>query len=428
MRIAITGANGYIGQRLVRAAQRAGYDVLAMCRHQVSGPGISWIYYDLANQEPISLPSDIAILYHLAAQTDVKSSQNPIEERAAYLLINATASIHAKFVFISSQAARPDAPTAYGRVKWSIEQATLKAGGIVIRPGQVYGGPELGLFGALCKVVRRTPVLPSFIPPPLVQPIHIDDLANAMLACSSQAPASLVSIAASTPITFTEFLSAISRARTAHIPLYVPVPSGLVKLGMRVVGPTLRTLLGLDRLLSLFSLQYMDTAHDLTRLCLRVRPVSSGMSRSGGHRRELIGEGNAMLRYVLRDAPSKILVRRYVRAIESLKAGEPLLLPALFLRAPACVALIDRGNAISPHLRNELDWRLNAAMAIAEASPQGAARFMNAKPGYLRGAIALICVAISEFLLQTLQLLLRPLLSKLGKRHSQQIDWTEGHS
>jgi len=35
-----------------------------------------------------------------------------------------------------------------------------------------------GLFGTLVKVVRRLPLLPTFLPAPKIQPIHVDDLAE----------------------------------------------------------------------------------------------------------------------------------------------------------------------------------------------------------------------------------------------------------
>src|SRR5690606_18848395 len=99
-----------------------------------------------------------------------------MEIHAASALLSATTALKARFIFVSSQTAQAGAPTQYGRTKHSIEQLVLESGGIVIRPGMVYGGPSLGLNGTLSRLVRKLPVLPAFLPSPRVQPVHVDDL------------------------------------------------------------------------------------------------------------------------------------------------------------------------------------------------------------------------------------------------------------
>ncbi len=164
MRIVIVGATGYIGQRLIRAALKAGHEVLALSRRPVSKPGVTWYPFDLSDTYPLSALPDFDIIYHLAAETRHPQGAEQIELASARRLIDASGAVAADFVFVSSQTARVDAPTAYGRIKWEIERLTLAAGGWVVRPGQVYGGPERGLFGELCKLVRRLPFLPAFVP------------------------------------------------------------------------------------------------------------------------------------------------------------------------------------------------------------------------------------------------------------------------
>lgn len=418
MRIAVTGATGYIGQRLVRAARLAGHEVLALSRRPLTEAGVEWQSFDLADATQLSLPDDIDTVFHLAAETRHAPGAELTEQTAAQLLIDAASSVGATFIFISSQTARADAPTAYGRIKWKIERATIEAGGLVIRPGQVYGGPERGLFGVLCALVRRLPVLPAFVPAPAVQPVHVDDLVEALLACLARMPSTVLCVAAPEGISFATFLHAIARGRASHRPVFIPVPVPLVRVTAKLLGPGLSSKLGLEQLLSLFALQHMNTAGDLQRLAVMLRPLSSGMTRSGRERRELIREGRGILTYVLRTKPASALVRRYVRAVETLRIAQPLRLPDLVLGVPALLVLLDGARDVDAVFRGELDWRLNAALMLAEASPQGACRFLDVDNtgSWFRGAVFIARAALMELGRRFVQLSLWPLLSRVGRR------------
>lgn len=415
MRIAITGATGYIGRRLLCAARLAGHEVLALSRRPVTGAGVEWQHFDLSDVTTLVLPSDIEAVFHLAAETEHAADA---EQEAAKRLIAATVAVNATFIFVSSQTAKEDAPTAYGRLKWDIEGATLDAGGLVIRPGQVYGGPERGLFGVLCRLMRRLTVLPAFIPAPVVQPIHVDDLVDALLACLTHQPANVISVAAEDCIKFTEFLKAIARGRTNRFHFFVPVPVVLVRITAKLLGFGLSKKLGLERLLSLFALRQMHTGSDLKRMALTPRPLSSGMTYSGRGQRELIREGRVLLTYLLRTKPANSLIRRYARAIKDLRTDQPLQLPEMVLRVPAFLAFLDGSKSIDAAFRNELDWRINAALVIAEASPQGARRFLDIdNPGcWYRGAFLVVMAGFMELGLRFIRLSLWPFLCKVGHR------------
>lgn len=416
MRIAVTGATGYIGQRLVRAARLSGHHVVALSRRPVGDATIAWQRFDLAEDGHLALPPQTDVVLHLAADTRSAHADGDIEQRASQRLIRAAGETGAFFIFVSSQTAAPDAPTAYGRTKWAIEQQVRAAGGLVVRPGQVYGGPERGLFGVLCGLVRRLPVLPAFLPAPLVQPVHVDDLVSALLKCSSLREPAVMSIAEPNGIGFSAFLRAIARGRTRRSPLAVPVPVVVVRLATRSLGPALSARTGLDRLESLFALRMMDTAGDLERLSLRLRPLSSGMSRSGGPRREVLREGRTLLRYILRAEPGASLMRRYTRAVESLLDGQPLHLPALVHGNPGLVGLLEGGRAKVALGEKGLKSRLDMALMLAEASPMGAQRFLRVgKSGsWMGNALRLGGAIAGDGFRRLLQALLAPVLSRLG--------------
>ncbi|MFZ2406732.1 MAG: sugar nucleotide-binding protein [Methylobacter sp.] len=424
MKIVVTGANGYVGTRLVTIGDKHGHVIVVASRRPPIIGADLWIPFDIYKANIIELPSGTDAIVHLAVNTlSANSTDKESEINAAINLIKSAKEAGAKFIFVSSQTARENAPTSYGRTKWRIEQEVLAANGLVVRLGQVYGGFEQGLFGTLVRLVRSLPVLPAFIPSPLVQPIHVDDCAKGLLKLIERDDlgSGVYSLAAPVGVSFTGFLSSIAQYRVRHCKIFVPVPVFLIRFFIKLIGPKSTAKLGLHRLTSLFELPTMDTAADLNAIGLELRTLQSGMHRSGSNRRRrLIQEGTALLAYVLRVKPNSDIVRRYVRLIESLRLGVPLTLPSWLFYCPAALALLnDRASADSP-LEKEFSWRVDAATVIAEASVPGAFRFLGAsQENQFLTALTGIFLALSgEFFWRFLHLIAFPLLLRVKKAGS----------
>lgn len=379
MRILITGATGYIGQRLVCQAVLHGHQVSAATRYQPVQK-IEWIPFDLSAEAEIIIPKRTDAVVHLATLTPFNSDASILEQEAAKRLIRAANQVAAKIIFVSSQTAREDAPTAYGRTKWQIERLILAAGGWVIRPGQVYGGHEHALFGEIVNVVRKSPAIPAFLPAPMIQPVHVDDLVAVLLQCaeSNNIPSSILCIGSPIPVSFTVFLQTIAKVRLKKFRLSIPFPAQFFSFIDKISGQRLHGRLKLERLKSLFDLPTMQTNQDLQLLGIALRSLPSGMTRSGNdQRRNLIREGNILLQYVLKAKPTQTLVRRYVRCIEQMRGGHSLPIPSFLFLAPVTIALLDHTPSQPTRLEQEFIWRLNAAVVLAEATVQGARRFLG---------------------------------------------------
>lgn len=400
MKLLVTGASGYIGRRVMKLAMERSHEVVAASRKPLAA-GVEWMHYELDSPSLPAIPRGTRAVIHLAANTS--GSDGPsgrVEQAAARSLLSAAQAAGAKVLFVSSQTAREDAPTAYGRTKWIIEQDVLAAGGWVIRPGQVYGGVPEGLFGTLVGLVARLPVLPAFMPSPKVQPIHVDDLALGLIGAAERDDISLriLTLASPDPVSFKSFLSAIAKGRLHRRARFLPVPTLLVSLAGRLMPGPLRNRVGLDRLQSLFALPPIDTQASLLQLRLALRPLQSGMHPLGDdRRRRLVEEARAVLGYVLASRPAADTTRRYVRAIEQLKGGVPMDVPGFVLRRPFSLALLDTRAKLASPWQAELDWRINAATVLAEASVQGASRFLGLgrRSGLVRSAIGL-CLAVTR--------------------------------
>jgi NADH dehydrogenase len=380
--IAVTGATGYIGSALARRLVDSGATVRALARAPLLMPGVESASYDLRLPLPDGALESVDGVVHLAAQTDPGSPvDEAVEELAMRRLLQAIEKKRVRFVFVSSQTARPDAPTAYGRAKWRCEQLALAAGGVVVRPGQVYGGAERGLFGALCALVRALPVLPLFRPDPPIQPIHVDDLAEALARCVSRGDvrSGVYQLGEPQPIGFSVFLKTLSEERLRRSAFGVAVPLALI-LGLLDLPLARRRLLAQrERLRSLTCLRPMCTEDSLDFLGLRLRPLREGLTRSGfGARRHLIGEASTLLRYILNGAPpSHSSLKRYVRAVEETLGGRAISVRPSFRRAPFLLALMDQpsGRRRLPGL--DFWMRIDLASLVAESSPKDASRFIS---------------------------------------------------
>ncbi len=379
MKILVTGASGYIGSSFVKRAMCLGHHVVCASRRDPRLTG-AWVPFDLYSQNKLSLQGDIDLVVHMAAVSRLAEIDETAEIASANMLVDAAGIVDARIIFISSQTARADAPTLYGRIKWQIEQLVLSNGGLVVRLGQVYGGAENGLFGMLVDLVRKSPVLPAFIPSPMLQPVHIDDAVASIiqLASSDDYDSRVYRIAQSDSVSFTVFLKTIARERLHRFRLFVPVPVVVVQFISAVSGQRLATRLGLRRLDSLFNIPIMDTARDVASLGLTLRGLNTGMQVSADSRRRmLIREGHVLLIYISRKQPGLGPVKRYVRMIETLREGVPLRLPDAAVRWPALLALCEGRKTADDSLQQEFEWRLHSATLVCEASRQGAQRFLG---------------------------------------------------
>lgn len=416
MRMVVTGATGYIGTHLTSLALKRGCDVVLASRQKPSIRQTTWLFFDLLSVEPVVLPKGTNVVVHLAANTTNSTClENESEVVAAQRLIKSAQYAGAKFIFVSSQTARPDAPTPYGRTKWLIEQEVLSAGGWVVRPGQVYGGEPRGLFGTLVEAVRRLPGLPAFVPAPEVQPIHVDDLAEGLLRMvkSPDLPSGVYHLAAPDPVSFSKFLGEIAHSRIRRWRGFVPVPVIVIDTVARALGESWRARLGLERLRSLFDLPVMETESDLKRLGLVLRPLRSGMHPSGNDRRRcLLREGRALLAYVLKEPPGSSVLRRYIRAIEQLRGGQALDLPKFFLAFPLFMSLLDESAWADETVGAEFTWRLDAATVLAEATSVGAFRFLGLgrQYGRLSSLRSVIGAVANEIFWRILRMLFLPLI------------------
>jgi nucleoside-diphosphate-sugar epimerase len=284
----VTGASGYIGQVVVRTALADGVRVRALMRRP-TGPesreGLSPFAYDLSASPPEAALVGAAAVIHLAFDHAGAPDPSGHEINLAAtdrLLAAARRQGVPRFVFVSSQSAGTGTLSGYGRSKAEAEALMTGPGELSVRPGMVCGGPELGLYGRCCAMVRHARLLPVPRAGAPVQPIHVEDLARALirLALGPEPTLRLYRLAQPQPISFAAYLTGIARSRFGRSLLVLPVPLGPLPALIRALGPCHPALKVLgERLAGLEALAPMATRESLAALGLELRDFEEGLRR-----------------------------------------------------------------------------------------------------------------------------------------------------
>jgi len=191
MKLAITGATGFVGGRLLELALAEGHQVRALTRRpQTEREGVTWI--DGALDRPDSLDrltEGAEAVIHVAG---VMNARDPVGFEAGNVsgtsaMIAAAEKAGAKrFVHVSSLAAREPKLSLYGASKAGSEAlvsaSTLPSA--IVRPPAVYGPGDKETLDLFRMAKRGFILLP---PDGRLSLIHVDDLARLLLALADPA-------------------------------------------------------------------------------------------------------------------------------------------------------------------------------------------------------------------------------------------------
>jgi uncharacterized protein YbjT (DUF2867 family) len=184
--LAVTGATGFVGARLLERALAAGHRVRALARRpQPPREGVEWVAGALEDEASLAaLCSGASAVIHAAGVLKARDAAgfeagNVAGTRA--MLAAAEAAGVERFVHVSSLAAREPGLSQYGASK-ARSEARVNVSGLphaIVRPPAVYGPGDRETL-ELFRMARRGLVL---LPPPgRLSLIHADDLADLLLA------------------------------------------------------------------------------------------------------------------------------------------------------------------------------------------------------------------------------------------------------
>jgi nucleoside-diphosphate-sugar epimerase len=231
MRVAVTGASGFVGGALCRAAAAAGWTVYGYGRRPAQLPGVRYRIWDL-DTGPLPDPSTVDAVVHAAAAVTDWGAAAPVWRTNLGGTRHVLASFpRARIVYVSTASvydpytptvnAREDAApvtrylTAYAASKAAAE--LLLAGRpntVVVRPHAVYGPGDPTLLPRVLAAVRGDTLWIVGDGSARHSLTSIDNLVSALLlACDSNAPAGVYNIADPAPVVLGDALGGLMAAR-----------------------------------------------------------------------------------------------------------------------------------------------------------------------------------------------------------------------
>jgi nucleoside-diphosphate-sugar epimerase len=233
VRIAVTGAGGYVGAAIAVAAQAAVHDVVSLTRSQT--PGLEWRRYDLASEIGPGLLGDIDAVVHAAYDLSLTREEDirKVNVAGTSRLIRAASDAGATFCLISSMSAYPGTKQIYGRAKLASEAEVRSSAGYSVRLGLVYGGTAGGIVSALARA-SSAPVIPVIGPASRQFTVNVEDMALAMVRLVETEPqeTDVLGLAHPAGVEFREIIRALARAR-GNSPKLITIPWRPVYWAMR---------------------------------------------------------------------------------------------------------------------------------------------------------------------------------------------------
>ena len=237
MKIFITGATGFTGSRIVPLLLKNGYAV--RCLHRESSdrslllrdqPEIEWVLGDVSDSPSLSAAMqgtealvNIASLGFGHAESILSAAQNAGIQRAIFI------STTAIFTQLNAKS-----KTVRVAAELAIETSGLKY--TILRPTMIYGSPRDRNMWRLIRFMRYSPIIPVFGDGKyLQQPIHVDDVAAAILSClqSDKTIGKCYNIAGKYPLTYNEVVDTIARQLNKRVwKIHIPAKPVVALLGL----------------------------------------------------------------------------------------------------------------------------------------------------------------------------------------------------
>jgi dihydroflavonol-4-reductase len=209
--VAVTGANGFIGQHVVRHFRDAGWTVRAIVRpgRRAGVPnGVELIATQFVAADLIRAAAGAEVIVHAAGRTRGAMSRQfqAANVEVTRQVVRAAVELGARLVHVSSLAAAgsgtPEHPraeddpprplTAYGRSKLAAEGVVRTSNRLrwtIVRPALVYGPADRNAL-PLFKLAQRGIILQAVrSPAPAYTFVHVDDVARGIEAAAAASAA-----------------------------------------------------------------------------------------------------------------------------------------------------------------------------------------------------------------------------------------------
>jgi uncharacterized protein YbjT (DUF2867 family) len=226
MNLLVIGGSGFLGGYVLREAARRGHATVALARSDAAAAAVTAL-----GALPVRGDLDDLLLLAEAFAAEpcdvlVNLASLGFGHAPAIVGVAERAGVR-RAVFVSTTAVTTALPAASKRVRLAAEEQ-IRASGLawtILRPTMIYGDCGDRNLSRLLPLLRRAPVLPVPGASHLQQPVHVADVADAVLAAAEREAAAgqIYDVAGPEPLTFAALLRTAARA-VASRTRFVPVP------------------------------------------------------------------------------------------------------------------------------------------------------------------------------------------------------------
>ena len=242
MKVAVTGASGFVGGRVARALSAEGHEVISLGRRSagtLAHPLPNYRVWDIEEDMP---RENVDAVVHSAAlvgdwgpdaeyaRANVAGTERVLRafSGAGHFVHISTSSVYSDNQpkrALREDAATGDCITAYGRTKAAAERLVMRArsDAVILRPHIVYGPGDSTLLPRLARAVRfgRLPVPGTGRNH--VSVTHVDNLVHAVTRALGSDANGTFNVADAEPVCIGELLETVFlRARIRAAPVYIP--------------------------------------------------------------------------------------------------------------------------------------------------------------------------------------------------------------
>lgn len=279
MKIAVTGATGFVGGELVSYLSAQGHDVIRLQRRGISSPQER--FFEVRSIDSIPDLTGIDALIHTAfIKYDKKTLPDSSEINIATTLALEKACHKAgtKFVFLSTMSAHEEAVSHYGKHKFDIEQRLDTSKSLLFRLGLVIG--NRGLFDSIRSAISRgafIPLVGSGAQP--IQTIAVTDVCRIIEKAILHDMTGTYTIGTEKVYTLRD-LYAATALRLHKKPIFISVPYQLVNMALSSIELLkIPFNVSKENLLGLKQLKAFETKKDMEKLGITILDMGEALDQ-----------------------------------------------------------------------------------------------------------------------------------------------------
>jgi len=191
LRIAITGASGFVGRHLVRVLSGKGHNLRLIVHRRRpqddSDPSIEIVEGDVHNIDSLKKAfAGIDVVYHLVGlivETKEQTFEKTVAIGTAHVVEACLRCGVGRIIYLSAAGTSPSAEAKYHQSKWKAEETVRNSGidYVIFRPSVIFGEGD-GFINMVVRMIEKYPVMPIVGDGKYqFQPVYIKDLASVMV-------------------------------------------------------------------------------------------------------------------------------------------------------------------------------------------------------------------------------------------------------